>query len=126
MAGKCPNLNFLVFSTEPWTLTGCQGIAVSPNVNYSIVECSNGEQYVIASQRYTHYKEEFKKLGEFSMIKTMGDQLEGYKVRDPVLGKEIIVCSDNIMKASFGSGVTSVCPAHFVEDYRVAQVSRYC
>jgi len=122
LAQKYPNLHFIAFNTEPWTLTGCQGIALHPLMNYSIIECSNGEQYIMASQRYIAHKAFLKKRGAKTSMRIVGDYFRDVVVEDPLSKREIKVCFDNQIRPTFGSGVNTVCPAHFVDDLKIAQV----
>ena len=89
---KFPNLHFLAFSTEPWTLTACKGLAVNPSISYVYVECNNGEQYVIATQRCDHYKAFFKKMGGMKSVKTVGEGLQSVVLENPLNGKPVKVC----------------------------------
>ena len=107
---KCPNLNFVVFHTDLWTLTGCKGIAVNPNLRYFIAGGDDGEQYLIAAERYPQYEKAFKKLGIRASMEVSGTLFLGYKVKDPLYGKEIPVCLDTSIRNVYGSGINSVGP----------------
>ena len=122
LRGKCPNLHFIVFNTEPWTLTACKGIAVHPQINYVVLETAKTEHYIMASQRYEHHKAELKKIGAVPIMRCLGEFFLDMRVKDPLLGKEIPVCYDSEIRPAFGSGVHPVCPGHFIDDLRIAQV----
>ena len=121
LIAKCPNLYFAVFHADLWTLVGCKGIAVNPNLRYFIAGGDDGEQYLIAAERYPQYEKAFKKLGIRASMEVSGTLFLGYKVKDPLYGKEIPVCFDTSIRNTFGSGINSICPAHVINDLEIAQ-----
>lgn len=46
---KYPGLNFLVWTTTPWTLISNTAAAVNPEVDYVVAVNGNGEHFVLAS-----------------------------------------------------------------------------
>ena len=122
MKAKFPNLYFLVFVTELWHLTGCKGIAVNTNLNYTVTDGENGEQYIFSTERFAHYNSYFKKLGAVGSMKGLGSAFKDMKVKDPLFGKEINVCVDLELNSVFGSGIKAVCPAHVIDDHPIAEV----
>ncbi len=122
LQAQFPNLYFVAFTTEPWTITSCKGIAVHPMVNYSLIQAKNGESFMIATQRYNQYKSYFDQIGGKKMLSMVGEQFVNFKILDPLSNKTLKIVFDNEIKPRFGSGVNPVCPAHFIDDLRLAQV----
>jgi Isoleucyl-tRNA synthetase len=111
-----------VFTTEPWTITACKGLAVHPMVNYSLIHTKNGESYLIATQRYEKHRSFFDKLGGKKMMSMQGDQFGDFTVVDPLTNRNLRVVFDNEIRPKYGSGINPVCPAHFIDDLKLAQV----
>jgi len=78
-----PNLHFIVFTTEPWTLTASQGVSLHPSINYSIIECDNGEQYVVATQFYIKHKPALKKMAAKTQMRVLGSFFRRNEGRKP-------------------------------------------
>lgn len=90
--------------------------------SYAVNVCSNGEQYIMATIRYPSFRENWKKIGGVTNMKVLGNALGDLKVQDPIMGREMGVCFDESIKPSIGSGINSVCPAHFIDDMKIAEV----
>lgn len=76
----------------------------------------------MAKQRRDHYKDWIKKNRGKSSFSFLGEQLTKLKVIEPLNGNEVKVCLDSELTPKFGSGISSVSPAHFIDDLKLAQV----
>jgi len=90
-------------------------------MNYTIIECENNEQYVVATQFYIKHKPILKKLAAKSQMRVLGSFFGEMQAQSPVNSKTLRVCYDKEIRPSFGSGINSVCPGHFVDDLKIAQ-----
>ena len=117
----------LVWTTTPWTLPSNLAVAVGPDVEYVVVEPSDGpfarRRFVLAQARLAHYARE---LGESPrVVRTLrGSELVGLAYRPPfdfflgragahrVLGADFVTTDD-------GTGAVHLAPA-FGEDDKVA------
>ena len=115
----------MVYTTEPWTLTGISAIVVHPNMNYIVFQHNNGKDdafYIIAHSKWDDYKEQLKRNYCHEISASIGEGLHELKVTDPIFGKTLRVCIDENINFSYGSGINIVCPGHFMNDVIIAQV----
>ena len=120
-----PLLYLLVYTTEPWTLTAANAVSVHPQMNYIVFQhekSEDGAYYIISHPRCEIYKEKLKRNRFRKVSTSLGEGLHALKVVDPLFGKTLRVCIDKNIKSTYGSGINIVCPAHFVEDFKIAQV----
>ncbi len=122
---KYPGINFLVWTTTPWTLISNTAAAVNPDVDYVVAIDGNGEHFVLA-----HALVE-KVLGEDAKILETfsGKSLEGTSYQRPF---EWVEFPDNtgpvntILLASYvttedGTGIVHQSPAFGAEDLAVCK-----
>ncbi|KFY41452.1 hypothetical protein V494_02999 [Pseudogymnoascus sp. VKM F-4513 (FW-928)] len=117
------NLHAVIWTTTPWTLPANKAIAVSPDLEYSVVEVGS-EQLLIAKSRVEHvatkcaFSESFKVIVE--SIK--GSELEGLTYVNAIHGENApvqpLIFADYVSDAS-GSGLVHTAPGHGMEDYDV-------
>ena len=109
--------------TEPWTLTSCRGIAINPHINYTLVHTKSKETYIISTNRFEAHRDLFKKkLAGESYMRFMGEDFKKLEIEDLFSSRTINICLDHSIKAKSGSGINPVCPAHFIDDIKLAQV----
>ena len=122
---KYPGLNFLVWTTTPWTLISNTAAAVNPEVDYVVAVNGNGEHFVLASALVEKVLgEEAKILETFS-----GKSLEGTSYQRPfdwVSFPENPGPVNTIVLASYvttedGTGIVHQSPAFGAEDLAVCK-----
>ncbi|OBT86291.1 isoleucyl-tRNA synthetase [Pseudogymnoascus sp. 03VT05] len=117
------HLHAVIWTTTPWTLPANKAIAVSPDLEYTVVEVGS-EQLLIAKSRLEHvaakcaFPEAFKVVVE--SIK--GSELEGMTYVNALHGENApiqpLIFADYVSDAS-GSGLVHTAPGHGMEDYDV-------
>lgn len=122
---KYPGLNFLVWTTTPWTLISNTAAAVNPEVDYVVAKDANGELFVLASALVE------KVLGEDAkVLETLnGKSLEGTSYQRPfdwVEFPENPGPVNTIVLASYvttedGTGIVHQSPAFGAEDLAVCK-----
>lgn len=97
---------------------------MNPNLNYTVIHCGNKETYIIATQRFENYREVFKKkLKAESFMRMMGVDFAKFEVEDLFSSRKLKICFDTQIRSKAGSGINPVCPAHFIDDIKIAQVN---
>ena len=125
LLAKYPGLNFLVWTTTPWTLISNTAAAVNPEVDYVVASDNNGEHFVLASALVE------KVLGEDAKILETfsGKSLEGTSYQRPfdwVSFPENPGPVNTIVLASYvttedGTGIVHQSPAFGAEDLAVCK-----
>ncbi|MBU2100421.1 isoleucine--tRNA ligase, partial [Candidatus Micrarchaeota archaeon] len=123
------NTFLVIWTTTPWTLPANTGVMVHPDYEYSEIELSNGEKWIIA-------KELIQKLMDaveagFTEKKVWkGKELEGMKYENP-LSKNLafpemknayrVVLSSRYVNLEEGTGLVHTAPGHGREDFEVGK-----
>ncbi|HZZ46828.1 MAG TPA: isoleucine--tRNA ligase [Pseudonocardia sp.] len=116
----------LIWTTTPWTLPSNLAMAAGPDIEYVLVD-ANGERYVLAAARVTHYARE---LGEEPTIvrRFTGAELVGTGYTPPfdffaghpnahrVLAADYVTTDD-------GTGLVHIAPAFGEEDKEVTDAA---
>ncbi|KAG6885563.1 hypothetical protein C0993_012806 [Termitomyces sp. T159_Od127] len=122
LVSTTPSVKLLVWTTTPWTLTANMGIAVNPDMTYSIIRCAGEGGYVgiIAQERVAPLAD---LLGTVEII----GQVRGLDLIDityipifaPLASSSTslkIIPASHVTSES-GTGLVHCAPAHGAEDY---------
>jgi isoleucyl-tRNA synthetase len=117
--GEPSHTSVLAWTTTPWTLPSNLALAVNPDVEYAVMEESDGQRYVLATARLGAYA---KELAAATHVATMtGTELLGRRYvplfdffsdtpnAHQVLGGDYVTTED-------GTGVVHIAPAFGEED----------
>lgn len=118
--GNNDKTSAVIWTTTPWTLPANQAIAVSAEVEYSVVKTSKGN-FIIASELVDSALQAFG-LDNQGVITTLsGDKLELVKVQHPLIAERQvpIILGDHVTTDS-GTGLVHTAPAHGADDYIVS------
>ncbi len=125
------NKFLVIFTTTPWTLPGNTGIMVNPNFDYSEVEQSNKEIWIIAKEKIKDLMSYTEK--EYEIKKTFkGKELEGIEYINPI-SKNLklnikngykVILSPRYVNLEEGTGLVHCAPGHGKEDYEVGKKYR--
>ncbi len=123
------NKFLIIWTTTPWTLPGNTGIMVNPEIEYSEIELSNGETWIIASEKIAELMKTLE--AGYRVKKTFkGKELEGTEYVNPLsehlkLGKlknaHKVVLSKRYVNLEEGSGLVHCAPGYGKEDYEVGK-----
>ncbi|HLP42626.1 MAG TPA: isoleucine--tRNA ligase [Fibrobacteria bacterium] len=112
---------FLVWTTTPWTLPSNMAVALSPELDYSLVE-SEGKKYWIAEARRGAY------FGECKVLETRkGAAFAGKRYRSlfsymPVQSpKQYTFLLADYVSAEDGTGAVHIAPSFGEEDFQLGQ-----
>ena len=113
---KNNNINFLVWTTTPWTLPSNQALCINPKIEYVLAE-KNNELFILmeaATQKYG-FSNIIKKIDGTDLI---GLQYEPLFNHFPNKNGFIIIADEYVSKDT-GTGIVHLAPAFGEDDYRV-------
>jgi len=110
----------VIWTTTPWTIPANLGIAVHPDLEYSVVQVA-GEKYIVASALVESV---MKEIGweEISVVKTMkGSELERVVAKHPIYDRDSLVVLGEHVTTDAGTGCVHTAPGHGEDDFIVGQ-----
>ncbi len=116
---KQENLNFLVWTTTPWTLSGNVAVAFGEKEEYKIVEYNN-EKYVVANNLIKDIEQKvnitFKVAGDFEPTKYIGKE-----VINPLNGNKSKIVFGHHVTTESGTGIVHIAGGHGLDDYQIVK-----
>ncbi|WP_297989074.1 isoleucine--tRNA ligase [Anoxybacillus sp.] len=110
----------VIWTTTPWTIPANLGIAVHPQLQYSVVEADGGK-YVVASELLQSVQ---KEIGweHVTVLKTVkGSELEYVVAKHPFYDRDsLVVCGEHVTTDA-GTGCVHTAPGHGEDDFIVGQ-----
>jgi isoleucyl-tRNA synthetase len=130
--------SLLIWTTTPWTLPANLAVAVNPNLNYGLVELSNGETLIMLMRNPDPSVQGVQRDGimlplGFKLPEGVtqkgfsgpmkGEQLVGLTYRHPFLddGRKRQVFAADFVTADTGTGLVHIAPGHGQDDYILGQ-----
>ena len=111
------DVDFMVWTTTPWTLPANVALALDPKGEYVLVE-SKGEHLIIlkdlAESVFAELERSYKEVKSFT-----GKELQGMMVSHPLYEQESVVVLADFISHEQGTGVVHIAPGHGQEDYLV-------
>jgi isoleucyl-tRNA synthetase len=138
LAGK--NVFFVIWTTTPWTLPANMGIAVNPDFDYSAIEVSDAEVFIVASELSGAFADKcgFAEFEEIARFK--GSKLDRLEARHAWLDRvSLVVTGDHVTlgesdaeveldvrfesktSAKAGTGVVHTAPGHGADDFHIGK-----
>lgn len=108
--------SFVIWTTTPWTIPANLGIALHPELEYSLVQTNTGK-YVVASGLLENVA---KTVGweDTSVVKTFkGEELEGITCQHPFYDRTSLVVLGEHVTLDAGTGCVHTAPGHGEDDY---------
>lgn len=112
-------VNFVIWTTTPWTLPANLAISLHPDFDYGIYD-GGSELYVVA----TALKESFEKETGMTLqlVSTFkGASLEFAKARHPWIDRDSLVILGTHVTQDAGTGAVHTAPGHGADDFKVGQ-----
>ncbi|HQB08267.1 MAG TPA: isoleucine--tRNA ligase [bacterium] len=110
------SVNFVIWTTTPWTLPANLAIALHPEIEYSAVKF-NEEVFIIASA----LKEKFLAATGHSDAETVmtfnAMRFEGMKTKHPFIDRESVIVYADYVTTDTGTGCVHTAPGHGADDY---------
>ncbi len=114
-------VNFVIWTTTPWTLPANLGVALHPEFEYQFLQSPNDGVLVVATQ----LKDDFvNKVGldpaSLKLLGTaQGKTLEFILTRHPFMDRPSMVILGEHVTAEAGTGVVHTAPGHGPEDFEI-------
>jgi len=117
---KKQNVQFIIWTTTPWTLPANVGVALHPQLEYGLYSDNKGSIYIFATSLEQSLKD---KLGfqDLKCLKTLsGEEVKRYfpKYQHPFIQerKGEVILADYVSSTD-GTGIVHIAPGHGQEDY---------
>jgi isoleucyl-tRNA synthetase len=120
-------LNFVIWTTTPWTIPANLALSLNPEFQYCVIETET--QYLIVAEGLV--KKFCEEIGISPNIKLNIDpkKLEGLSALHPLFPKESLIILGDHVTLEAGTGIVHTAPGHGVEDYLVGlkyNLTPYC
>ncbi|WP_017727227.1 isoleucine--tRNA ligase [Halalkalibacterium ligniniphilum] len=114
------SVKIVIWTTTPWTIPANLGIAVHPDLEYSVVKVNN-DSFVVASGLLEQLQSELE-WNNGEVVKTLkGSELEYVVAKHPFYDRESLVMLGDHVTLDAGTGCVHTAPGHGEEDYIVGQ-----
>jgi isoleucyl-tRNA synthetase len=109
-----------IWTTTPWTLPANQAVALSPDVNYALVD-SGKELLLIADSLVPEVMARYNISKYQTIAKTLGEKFELVKLQHPFYERQVPVVMGEHVTMDSGTGAVHTAPAHGEDDYVVGK-----
>ena len=116
-------VQFVIWTTTPWTLPANQAVALHPDFQYALVRTARGLLILADSLRETALTRYGLSEGAAVVAHTTGQALEGALLWHPFQDRQVPVIVGDHVTADAGTGAVHTAPGHGLDDYVVG--SRY-
>ncbi|AGY44730.1 isoleucine--tRNA ligase [Lactococcus lactis] len=115
--GKLPeDVEFVIWTTTPWTIPSNLGIFAHPDYDYSVVAV-NGRKFVIASEMLEAVAEKLEWENPEVLQTIKGSELEYMVTKHPFYDRETLIMNADYVTLDSGTGLVHVAPGHGEDDY---------
>ncbi len=117
-------VSLVIWTTTPWTLPANQAVALSPALEYSIVECGGplGRERLIVAEALLKDVMGRYGIGDYRVTGyAQGADLEGMLLQHPFYDRRVPVILGEHVTLDAGTGAVHTAPGHGLEDYVVGQ-----
>ncbi|MHB8536016.1 MAG: isoleucine--tRNA ligase [Sulfuricaulis sp.] len=122
-AGEGP-VSVVIWTTTPWTLPANQAVALHPDLEYVLLQCtgSRGHERLLIVEPLV--KDVMARYGidEYRVLANCrGKDLEGVRLRHPFYAREVPIILGEHVTTDTGTGAVHTAPGHGLEDYVVGE-----
>jgi isoleucyl-tRNA synthetase len=115
--GKLPeDVEFVIWTTTPWTIPSNLGIFAHPDYDYSVVAVNN-RKFVIASEMLEAVAEKLEWENPKVLQTLKGSDLEYMVAKHPFYDRETLIMNADYVTLDSGTGLVHVAPGHGEDDY---------
>ncbi|MFT0800663.1 isoleucine--tRNA ligase [Bacillus swezeyi] len=111
---------FIIWTTTPWTIPANLGIAVHPELEYSVV-AAGGSRYVIASALVESVVNVLGFENPEVVQTVKGKDLERIVAAHPLYGRDSLVMLGEHVTTEAGTGCVHTAPGHGEDDFIIGQ-----
>ncbi len=114
------HIDFVIWTTTPWTLPANQAITVHPDFDYVLADVAGHGHYVVVEPLLDAFA---RRLGGTPTVlgRAKGDTLKGLRARHPFAERNVPVILGEHVTLETGTGLVHTAPAHGIEDFMVGQ-----
>lgn len=114
------DVNFLIWTTTPWTIPANLGISVHPDFIYTVV-LADGKKFLVAKDLVETLAtelgwEDYSMSGEYK-----GSELDRITASHPIYDRESLVMLGEHVTADAGTGSVHTAPGHGEDDFYVSK-----
>src|SRR5829696_1023513 len=122
-------VNYLIWTTTPWTLPANMAIAVHPDVEYALVKYErNGDRVAVVAKDLV--ERVFKDRAAAQVLKTVpGKELVGQEYKHPFAERVGKIVHAEYVTTTDGTGLVHTAPGHGEDDYHTGMhnnIEVYC
>jgi isoleucyl-tRNA synthetase len=112
----------VIWTTTPWTLPANQAVALHPDLEYVLLQCSStqGHERLLIADPLV--KDAMARYGidQYRVVANCrGRDLEGVKLKHPFYAREVPIILGEHVTTDAGTGAVHTAPGHGLEDYVV-------
>lgn len=112
-------VDFVIWTTTPWTLPANQAIALGAEIDYVLVTATNGRVLVLAEALAAATLERMAASEVRVLGRCLGRALEGLRARHPFYAREVPIILGEHVTLDAGTGAVHTAPGHGQEDFEV-------
>ena len=113
---KGEKVNFVIWTTTPWTLPANLAVALHPDFEYSAVKFRT-EVFIVASELKDSFLKAVGEENAPTVKEFSASRFEGMKTQHPFMNRESIIVYADYVTAETGTGCVHTAPGHGQEDY---------
>ncbi len=110
------DVEFVIWTTTPWTLPANMGIFVHPDYEYSVVEVGN-RKFVVASEMLSKVAETLEWENPAVIQTLKGSEMDMMTAHHPFYDRESLVMNGDYVTLDSGTGLVHSAPGHGEDDY---------
>ena len=117
-------VHVVIWTTTPWTLPANQAVALHPDLEYVLLECTGTrghERLLIAEPLVKDVMARYDVEKYRVVANCRGKDLEGVKLRHPFHAREVPIILGEHVTTEAGTGAVHTAPGHGLEDYVVGE-----
>ncbi|MGO4938678.1 isoleucine--tRNA ligase [Fundicoccus sp. Sow4_D5] len=112
------NVEFVIWTTTPWTLAANLGISVDPNAKYVEV-LVNDRHFIVAEDLLSHVAKEVE-WENYEVVKEyQGEQFDRLTAQHPFYERESLLMVGDHVTMETGTGLVHTAPGHGEDDYLI-------
>ncbi len=117
-------LSVVIWTTTPWTLPANQAVALNPEFDYVLVQCSSQrgkERFILAEKLAAAALHRYGVAEHSTLAIISGKALEGVELLHPFYERQVPVVLAGHVTLEAGTGAVHTAPAHGVDDFNVGK-----
>ncbi len=118
-------MSVVIWTTTPWTLPANQAVALHPELEYSIVQCEEGqygpERLIIAEALLKDTMFRYGIERYHVLAYGLGKQFEGLLLAHPFYDRQVPIILGDFVTTDTGTGAVHTAPGHGLEDYIIGK-----